>query len=400
MAVNSMSFKQSATLINDVLKQMTGEEAIAPVDEAEFVAVGTTLLQTGYDALNTAVSQVLSRSIYSSRAYDPIYPSIERDSIQWGGIVRKVTTLDLEFMDDEGYNVADGNGITDCDPFLVNRQKAVQFNWYGGNTKELLVTVTEQQLRQAFSSSAEFGSFMAAQAQNLVNQINQKIEAESRITVNNMIGAALEEGGDRVIHLLSEYKDETGNETITADNYLSVDEFEPFAKWMYGRLNTLKAFMAERTEKYHATITSYNGVALTTGIKRHTPAEYLNIWMLTDFMNQVDASALSGIYNQQLLSIGGYERVNYWQSIDNPSSINVIPNVLDTDGTCFKYEQGVNASGIVGILFDDEALGITVINEDVRSIENPRGRYFNNWYNWVCRYYNDQTENFVVLLLD
>ena len=48
----------------------------------------------------------------------------------------------------------------------------------------------------------------------------------------------------------------------------------------------------------------------------------------------------------------------------------------------------------------DEALGITVMNEDVRSIENPRGRYFNNWYNWVCRYYNDQTENFIVLVLD
>lgn len=400
MAVNSMTFKQSATLINEVLEQMTGKSSIAPVDEAEFVAVGSTLLQTGYDALNTAVSQVLSRSIYSARAYSPIYPSIERDSIQWGGIVRKVTTLDLEFMDDKAYNVADGNGITDCDPFLVNRQKAVQFNWYGGNTKELVVTVTEQQLRQAFSSSAEFGSFMAAQATNLTNQINQKIEAESRITVNNMIAAACEEGGDRVVHLLSEYKDETGNETITADNYLSAAEFEPFAKWMYGRLNTLKAFMAERTEKFHATITSYNGVALTQGIKRHTPAEYLNIFMLTDFMNQVDASALSGIYNQQLLSIGGYERVNYWQSIDNPSSINVIPNVLDTNGTCFKYEQGVSQSGIVGILFDDEALGITVINEDVRSIENPRGRYFNNWYNWVCRFYNDQTENFVVLLLD
>ncbi len=179
MAVNSMSFKQSSTLINEVLSQMTGQTSLAPVDESEFVAVGTTLLQAGYDALNTAVSQVLTRSIYSSRAYNPIYPSIERDSVEWGGIVRKVTTLDLEFMDDKGYNVANGNGITDCDPFLVNRQKAVQFNWYGGNTKELLVTVTEQQLKQAFSSSAEFGSFMAAQAQNLINQINQKIEAES-----------------------------------------------------------------------------------------------------------------------------------------------------------------------------------------------------------------------------
>lgn len=400
MAVNSMSFSQSATLINEVLEQMTGQEAIAPVDEAEFVAVGTTLLQTGYDALNTAVSQVLTRSIYSSRAYEPIYPSIERDTATWGGIIRKVTTLDLEFIDDEAYNVADGNGISDCDPFLVNRQKAVQFNWYGGNTKELLVTVTEQQLRQAFSGSAEFGSFMAAQAQNLVNQINQKIEAESRITVNNMIGASLVADDDRVIHLLTEYKAETGNATITADNYLSAAEFEPFAKWMYGRLNTLKAFMAERSGKYHANITTYNGAALSKPIMRHTPSQYLNIWMLTDFMNQVDASALSGIYNQQLLSIGGYERVNYWQSIDAPSAINVIPNVLDTDGTCAAYSDGVEETGIVGVLFDDEALGITVIDEGVRSIENPRGRYFNNWYNWVCRFYNDQTENFVVLLLD
>ena len=400
MAVNSMTFKQSATLINDVLEQMTGQESLAPVDESEFVAVGTTLLQTGYDALNTAVSQVLSRSIYSARAYSPIYPSIERDSIQWGGIVRKVTTLDLDFMDDEAYAVANGNGVSDCDPFLVNRQKSVQFNWYGGNTKELLVTITEQQLRQAFSSSADFGSFMAAQAVNLTNQINQKIEAESRIVVNNMIAAACEEGGDRCLHLLSEYKDETGNNTITAANYLSNDEFEPFAKWMYGRLNTLKAFMAERTDKYHANITTYNGVALAKPIMRHTPADNINIWMLTDFMNQVDSSALSGIYNQQLLSIGGYERVNYWQSIDNPTSISVVANVLDTDGTCFALDSAAQVSGIVGIVFDDEALGITIMNEDVRSIENPRGRYFNNWYNWVCRYYNDQTENFVVLLLD
>lgn len=405
MAVNSMSFQQSATLINEILEQMTGQSSLAPVDEAEFVAVGTTLLQTGYDALNTAVSQVLSRSIYSARAYSPIYPSIERDSIEWGGIVRKVTTLDLDFMDDEAYNVANGNGISDCDPFLVNRQKSVQFNWYGGNTKELVVTFTEQQLRQAFTSSADFGSFMAAAATNLTNQINQKIEAESRITVNNMIAAACYEGGDRVIHLLTEYKAETGNATITAANYLSNDEFEPFAKWMYGRLNTQKAFMKERTNKFHANITSYNGAALTKPIMRHTPAENLNIWMITDFMNQVDASALSGIYNQQLLSIGAYELVNYWQSIETPKTVQCIPNILDVDGTCYTPEQedepvAVTCENVIGIMFDDEALGITVMNEDVRSIENPRGRYFNNWYNWVCRYYNDQTENFVVLILD
>lgn len=400
MAVNSMSFKQSATLINDVLKQMTGQESIAPVDEAEFVAVGTTLLQTGYDQLNKAVSQVLTRSIYSARAYSPIYPSIMRDTQRWGGIVRKVTVLDLDFIDDEAFKIADGNGIADCDPFLVNKQKAVQFNFYGGNVKELVVTTTEDQLRQAFSSSADFGSFMAAQSQNLINQINQKIEAESRITVNNMIAAASENGGDQVIHLLTEYKAETGNTSITPANYLSNDEFEPFAKWFYGRLNTLKDFLRERTAKFHKNISTYNGAALSKPIMRHTPDQFLNIFMLSNFMNQVDSSALSGIYNTQFLSIGGFERVNYWQNIDTPDMVSVTANVLQDDGTCAATESAVEVEGLIGILFDDEALGITLIDEGVRSIENPRGRYFNNWYNWTARWYNDQTENFIILQLD
>lgn len=400
MAVNSMSFKQSSTLLNAVLEQMTGASSLAPVDESEFIAVGTTVLQAGYDQLNKAISQVLTRSIYSSRAYSPIYPSIMRDSQVWGGIVRKVTVLDLDFIDDEAFNIADGNGISDCDPFLVNKQKAVQFNFYGGNVKELVVTTTEDQLRQAFSSSADFGSFMAAQAQNLLNQLNQKIEAESRLVVNNMILAACVEGGDRVLHVLSEYKAETGNTTITAANYLSDAEFEPFAKWFYGRINTLKGFMKERTAKYHANITTYNGAALSKPIMRHTPDANLNIFMNADFMNQVDASALSGIYNTQFLSLGGFERVNYWQSIDDPTTVQGIPNILDVDGTCYAPESAQTASGVIGCLFDDEALGITVIDEGVRSIENPRGRYFNNWYNWTARWYNDQTENFVVLVLD
>ena len=397
MAVNSMTFKQESTLLNELLQDMTGQNSIAPRDESEFVAVCTTLLKTGYDQLNKGVSQLLTKSIYSSRAYSPIYPSIERDTARWGGIIRKVTILDIDFEDDNAFNLTDGSSI---DQFKINKQKAVQFNWYGGNILKLRVTFTEDQLRQAFSSSADFGSFMAAQAQNLVNQINQKLEAESRATVNNMIAASVNAGGDRVVHLLTEYKAATGNTTITAANYLSAAEFEPFAKWFYGRLNTLKRFMAERSGKFHQNINTYNGVALTKPIMRHTPDQYMNVFMLSQFMDQVDSSALSGIYNEQLLQLGAFERVNFWQSIDAPDQIMAIPNVLNVDGTCAATAEPIEESGIIGCLFDDEALGITLIDEGVRSIENPDGRYFNNFYNWTCRWYNDQTENFVALVLD
>lgn len=398
MAVNSMTFKQSATLLNALKMQMTGETSIVAADESEFVAVATTALQQGYDQLNTAVNQVLTRSIYANRLYRMIYPSIARDEARWGGIIRKVTMIDLDFMDDEAFNLVDGQ--TGPDPFLVNKQKAVQFNFYGGNTTELLVTTTQDQLRQAFSSSADFGSFMAAQAQNIINMINQKVEVECRAVVNNMIAAAIAAGGDRVIHVITEYKAATGNTTITAANYLSNAEFEPFAKWLYGRINTLKRFLAERTEKYHANITTYNGAALAHPILRHTPDQYLNIFMLSSFMDQVNSSALSGIYNEQLLEIGNYERVNYWQAIDTPDKIKIVANELQADGTCAASAAAIEEEGIIGILFDDEALGITLIDEGIDSIYNPRGRYYNNWYHFTTRWFNDQSENFIALVLD
>jgi len=398
MAVNSMTFKQSATLLNEVMKQMTGANSIAAIDESEFVAVATTALQQGYDALNTAISQVLERTIYVSRAYSPVYPSLMRDTAKWGGITRKITFLDLDFEDDEAYSLTDGT--SGPDPYIVNKQKAVQFNFYGGSVYELIVTTPEDQIRQAFSGSAEFGSFMAAKAQQIQNMINQKIEAESRLCINNLIAADLTAGGDRVIHLFTEYKDDTGNTTIDLSNYRSVDEFEPFAKWVYGRINTAIDQLKERTGKFHQNITTYNDAAVSKPIMRHTPKEYLNIYMLADFMNHVNSSVLSSVYNNELLSVGSYEKVNFWQSIETPEGINIVPNVLSDDGTCAAAEEAVVQSGIIGVLFDDEAAGITVKDEGVRSIENPRGRYFNNFHNWNVRYQNDQTENSIVLVLD
>lgn len=396
MAVNSMTFQQSATLLNDVLEQITGRKSLAAVDESEFVSVATTLLQTGYDQLNSAVQEVIGRSIWVSRSYDPIYPSIMMDEEKWGGITRKVTTLDGEFIDDKAYPLTDGTSI---DPFLIQKRKNVQFNFYGGNTKEMLVTTPEEQLNTAFQSSGEFGSFMAAQAVQLQNQLKQKIEAESRIVVNNMIGAAINAGGDRVMHVLTEYKAATGNTTITAANYLSEAEFVPFAKWLYGAIVTKKRFLAERSSKYHAQINTYAGVSLTKPILRHTTEQFLRIFMLSSFMDQINSSALSGIYNKDILSIGRYESVNFWQNIDAPSTVSVTANELQADGTCAAGTPVVSDI-VLGCLFDVEALGITVKAESVRSIYNPRGRYFNNWYNWIVRWFNDQTENFIVLLLD
>lgn len=399
MAVNSMSFEDASALLNAVKEQLTGESGVAAISEEEFVKVGTTLLQTGYDQLNTALSQVLNRTIYAVRDYQDKFPGINRDEIEWGGIVRKVTFLDGDFEEDVAMDVSAMANGQSVDPFKINRTKAVQFNFYGGTTCEYCDTLTEDQMNTVFSSSAEFGSYAAARMQHILNQYTQKKEVEERLTILNVI-AAVVDADVNVIHALTEYRAATGNTTIDDTNVYSNDEFVPFAKWLYGRLNHQITMIAQRSDKYHFNITSYNGVSLDHPIMRFTDREDLSVYMLDEFMQQINSTVLSSVYHDELLSVGDYNSVAFWQAIDDPTDINVTPNVLNADGTVEQAADAVEASDIIGFFFDREALGITTINEGVRSIYNPRGRYFNNWYNWRIRSYNDLTENALVIKLD
>lgn len=400
MAVNSMNFEQSATMLNEIVEQMTGQTSIAPVDESEFVRVATTTLKTGYDQLATAISQVMERSIHGARVYVAPFPSLIRDEDAWGGIVRKTTNLDLDYEDCDAFDpVAMANGQS-VDPFKINRQITIQTNFYGGQVEDLIVTRTKAQLQTAFSGSAEFGSFWAQLAQDLANQITQRVEAQSRETLLNLIAADINHNDDRVFHAITEYKAETGNTTITASNYLSEAEFDPFAKWLFGKLKTIKKYLRNRSGKYHTNITTYNGQSITKPIMRFTSEEYLNVYMLSDFMDQVESSVLAATFHNDLVGAGNYESVDYWQNIDSPDLISIKPNVLAADGTCDATNDPIETSGIIGVMFDYEAAGITIKYEDVDSIWNPKGKYMNEIHTTAIRSYNDQTENSIVIMLD
>ena len=400
MAVNSMNFEQSATMLNEIVEQMSGQTSIAPVDESEFVRVATTTLKTGYDQLATAISQVMERSRHGARLYVAPFPSLIRDEEAWGGIVRKTTNLDVDYEDCDAFDESAMTNGDSVDPFKINRQLTIQTNFYGGQVEDLIVTRTKAQLQTAFSGSAEFGSFWAQLAQDLANQMTQRVEAQSRETLLNLIAADIEHNDDRVFHALTEYKAETGNATITDSNYLSEAEFPYFAKWLFGKMKTLKKQLRNRSGKFHTNLTSYNGQSITKPIMRFTSEEYLNVYMLSDFMDQVESSVLSATFHNDLVGAGNYESVDYWQNIDSPDSIAIKPNVLDVNGTCAAAAAAVETSGIIGVMFDYEAAGITIKYEDVDSIWNPRGKYMNEIHTTAIRSYNDQTENSIVIMLD
>ena len=394
MAVNTMTFNQLATVLTSIVAQATGKTGLAVTDTASFVSVGKLGLETGYDPLNTAISQVLSRTIFSVRPYRRKFGSIERDNIRYGNHVRKINFADTGFEEDDRIKLVDGESV---DQYVVKKPKAIQTNFYGQNVYQKHITIYKDQLDCAFSSPDEFGRFVSGVMQTVNDELEQARENTARATVANLIGghyaldaANLTSGS--VVHLLSEYNDYS-NSNVTINNVFAPNIFPDFARWMFGRIATLSRMMQERSALYHLNFTAGD-------IMRHTPVDRQRLFMYTGTMDQISSNVLSTTYNDEYLKMLPREDVTFWQSISDPASVKVTAGYVNKAGAATS--SAVNLSEkVLGILFDEEAAGYTVINQWANPTPlNARGGYTNYYFHETYRYYNDFSENAVVLLLD
>lgn len=386
------SFNQISTLLNSICEQATGKASITPTNTAEFMSVATTALNAGYDALMGAISKVLSRTIFSTRAYSGKFPSMQADSQRWGSIVRKLNIIDGDFDDDPSYELEDGVSV---DMYKVNLPKPLELNFYGSNVFKKYYTILLDQLDEAFQGPDQFASFMGMVTQNNADIITQAKESVRRATVANLIGACTQFGNtEQKIHCLTEYNSLTGL-SLTAQTVFQPANYRPFMQWLYARINTLSEMMTERSHLFHLNITGKE-------ITRHSPKAMQNVYLYTPMKFQAIAMADADTFNANLVGFANNESVNYWQSIDTPDQIKVKPAYLDvSDGTVKTYSTGVNVSKVLGVVFDRDCMGTTTISE--RTLPTPvnaNGKYYNLFHHFTERYWTDFTENHAVLYLD
>ncbi len=384
-----MSFEQAATLLNAVHAQVTGMNTVAPTDVSDFISVAQKTLQAGYDPVINAISQVVGKTIFSIRPYDAKFGGIQADAQKWGAITRKLAVADKAFEDNEALNLVDGAAI---DMYEVNKPNVVQFNFYGALEYSKSFTIFRSQLDSAMRGPEEFGRFMAMVLQNAMDMITQSKEACARLAIGNFIAGKIDASAD-VIHLLTEYNSETGL-SLTATTVKDPANFPAFVKWVYARIATLTNMMTERSALYQIQVTG-------SELMRHTPFENQKVYLLNWLLNNIDARVLADTYNYKFLELADVEAVNYWQAIDSPDEIDILPTYLKTDGTLKVASAAVNQTGVMGVIFDDEAIGYTVMNEFTGVTPmNVRGEYWNQYFNYIIRYWNDFTEKGIVLLLD
>lgn len=390
MSVNTMSFEDAAAILNNIRKQVTGETAAAPINTSQFVSVATTVLQAGYDPVMGAITQMVSRTIFSIRPYNRKFGGIKMDQEQWGAIVRKLSIADKDWDTDTHFALVDGQSI---DHYEVNKPNILQTNFYGANVYEKSVTIFKNQLDNAFSGPAEFGRFMAMVTQNIMDMIEQCHESIARMTIGNFIGAKVSQSSG-VIHVLTEYNTETGmNPPLTATTVYDPANFGDFCKWLFARVATLTSLMTERSQEFQMNVTGKE-------VNRHTPYADQKVYMYAPIINELRARVLSGAFHPEFIDYADVEAVNFWQSIQSPMRLNVTPVYMKPDGT-FDTAAAQNITNLLGVIFDRDALGYTVVDEtSAVTPMNAKGLYWNNFYHFTDRWYNDFTEKGIVLLLD
>lgn len=389
MSVNTMTFEQAATLMNAIHAQVTGDTSLTATDVSSFITVAQKTLQTGYDPVINAISQIVGKTIFSIRPYTAKFGGLQMDTQKWGAITRKIALSDKPFEDSKVFDLIDGQSI---DMYEVNKPAAVQFNFYGAQQFAKRVTLFTSQLDAAFQGPEQFGSFMTMVTQNCMDMIEQAKESMARMALGNFIAGKIN-ASNGVIHLLTEYNAEVGG-SYTATTIKDPANFPAFIKWAYARIATLTSLMTERSLEFQIQVTGNELV-------RHTPYDRQKVYLYNWLLNNIDARVLADTYNYKFLELSDVESVNYWQAIDTPDSIDILPVVLQNDGTLDSPAAAINQDAIMGVIFDDEAIGITVMDEFSGTTPlNTRGKYFNYDFSFLIRYFNDFTEKGLVLLLD
>jgi hypothetical protein len=400
---NDLSFDQLSTVLTAITNQATGVNNVAPIDTASFVSVAQMALKTGYDPLTTAISQVLSRTIFSVRPYSRKFKGLNVSNQRYGNHVRKLLTIDKPFEDDDRLKLVDGESI---DQYRVNKPKVLQTNFYGANVYQKSVTIYKDQLDCAFSSPDEFASFISMVMQNASDMIEQAHEETARATINNLISGiyaaettrgtantmAKSNGGKRAINLLTLYNQTNGG-ALRVNDIFKAQNFESFVKFAFSTINTLADLMTDRNTLFSSQLTNYTVI-------RHTPKDRMKFYLYTDLVNKINSEVYSTVFNPDFLKLVDFERVNFWQSALNPSQIQNKPVMLNKDGT-LNTVGNTDIGNVFGVLFDEEAAGYTTVNEwSQPSPFNARGGYYNQFWHFTDRYWNDFTENAIVFYVD
>lgn len=372
-----------------IVDQVTGAAPVANEDLSNIVDIGKTILDyTGqgnenYDSFMRNLIDQVGKVMFVDRKYTSQAPDILKDGWEYGSILQKVRCEVPEARDNatwDLFNYPVTGGAAYPDPFELSKPTATAKFFNSKATYEVPITLTDVQLRESFRSAGEFGRFIAMIENRIAMKITLINDGLIMATIDNLIGQTLNGTGGKVVNLLALYNGASG--TLTAAEALTDKEFLRFAS---ATIAKYKKYVAQAGSLYNA------GNYVT-----FTPAERLKFIANTEFAKALDAYLYSDTFNEEFVKLDGYSEVAFWQGSGTDNGDRLTVDVkIDVNGTATEVKN----TGVLAVMFDDEAAAVCNQNYRVTSQYNGRGEYTNYFYKWDAMYMNDVEENCVVFTI-
>lgn len=393
-------------IMNALVQQATGQSALAVTDTSSFVSAGETVLATGVENTLNALSLVLLRTMIAARPYQAKFASINNiNTGVYAHRLRKISYLSDPALPagdwntqlytnlEEGYDNGRNGTSSTASMWEQHPATPLEMNFAGSSVWQDAITRYEYQVKQAFRDESTFNEFVAGFMTEKGNAIERQKEAFSRMTVLNFMAGLFDLGGDRAINLTPLINQKFGGGYTTEQ--ILTEHYDNFVKTLVSTLKTLSDRLTESTVNYHWTPTRTDGKVLL----RHTPKDRQKLMLYQPMMNDATARVMPEIFNDEYLKIENYEGVNYWQSFNTPSAINITPAVIGTNGVQVSG-NAVNLTNVVGLLFDEDALMVDFhLDAAATTPLEARKHYSTVWYSMARNAINDFSENAILLYM-
>lgn len=398
-----MNVKQIYTIINNVSSEVLGKTDIVKDDLTGIVDLGTEVFN--HNAIDNYVKSLVNhigKVIFVNRPYAGKVPSVLMDAWEFGSVLEKISADVPEAEENDTWNLED-NKSYDQDVFHKPTVTAKFFN--SKVTFEVPVSITERQVKESFSNAAQLNGFISMIYAAVEKSMTIKADALIMRTINNMIAEtvladAVAFGGTagnltnadlssastaRCVNLLKLYNDKyfpTPNpNALTAAKAITDPDFIRFASYVMGT--------------YADRLQSISTVFNVGGKERFTPKDMLHVVLLSDFAKAAQTYLYSDTFNRGDVLLPQAETVPFWQgsgkNYEFASTGNI--NIKESGG------KAVEITGVLGVMFDRDALGVCNLDRRVTTNYNAKAEFFNNYYKFDAGYFNDTNENFVVFFI-
>lgn len=371
-----MEIRQVYEFVNDATSEVIGDSAILQEDLSNVVDIGTALFNgNAFDSYVRSLVNHIGRVIFVNRPYRGSAPSVLMDEWEYGSVVEKIRSEMPEAVENESWDLVDGQSY---DPHVFHKP-VVQAKFFNKMTTfEIESSITEMQVKQSFSSATQLNAFVSMIFNEIEKAMTVRTDALIMRTINNMIvETAKGANGNRAVNLLPKFNTLYG-ESLTAVEAIVSPDFIRYA--------------AYQIALYTDRLTRMSVLFNEGGKQRFTPKDLQHIVMLSEFRAAADVFLQSGTFHDEYTKLVNAETVPFWQgsgtdyAFTSTGSINAKPA---------SGGDAIQVTGILGCIFDRDALGVMNNNQRVTTQWNPKAEFTNYFYKKDARYFNDLDENFV-----